>query len=429
MNAGFPVVFVGARTRCRQGCPQVTRTVYETLQPIAGDPVTPGTSGESARPCGGQGTVPAGRCCPYPGRGPASAGVRAGPAGPRPLRGPRRPRRRPGGRRAWAGCGDLELAAADVLGGRIAWVSGGQGAVQLAARFPGITGLGEVSSAHWAVAPRTDAITVGFPCRSGCHAAAVPGDNCGWAPVPEAVRALRPGLAFVENSAQGLPRVLADLTALGYSTRWARLWHPRDSGATGNERIVVLAWQPTASGHGRVPADSPASRWPQRRRMPCPAAKPPARRKSTRPTRHSRFAGLGADAAARSRIIGCRKAGPAGVPASPCHANHTPSRRAPLRRPASGHGPGDHRPPIPGYATGPGSWAAARDPGSGSERDQVAAVLRLLLESAARLPSRLGAASGCDRSEPRTASTHPGRTYWTLITPACCIGGCHGRPT
>ncbi len=319
----------------------------------------------------------------------------------------------------WAGCGDLELAAADILGGRIAWVSGGHGAAQLAARFPGITGLGEVSTAaDWAMVPRTDVITVGFPCRFGCHAGARPGDTCGWVPVPEAVRALRPGLAFVENSARGLPRALADLTALGYSTRWARHWHPRDG-----ERIFILALQPAAPG--RVPD----SGRPQQRRTSCPAVRPPARRGSTRPlARHSEFVDPGAGTAAHPRINRCRNTGLTGVPAILPGANHTASCRRPLRQAPSRPGPGDHGPLEPAHATGRAFRAAARDPGSESARDQAAAVLRLLLESAAWFPSRLDAASECDRGVPRTTRAHPGWTCRGLVTPACCIGGCHGRP-
>src|SRR6266536_643407 len=65
------------------------------------------------------------------------------------------------------GYGGLDLAVLDVLGGHLAWVadnSRGAAAI-LAARFPGVPNLGDLTRVDWASAPPVDVVTAGFPCQ------------------------------------------------------------------------------------------------------------------------------------------------------------------------------------------------------------------------------------------------------------------------
>jgi DNA (cytosine-5)-methyltransferase 1 len=198
------------------------------------------------------------------------------------------------------GYGGLDLAVLDVLGGHLAWVaenSRGAAAI-LAARFPGVPNLGDLTRVDWASVPPVDVVTAGFPCQdiscAGRRAGIEKGTRSGvWLHIAQALGLLRPVVAFVENVAalrsRGLGRVLADLAALGYDTQWASLRASDIGAAHRRDRIFILAWQRGAvtrllaaahSGGGELqrrgipgflagppyPAESPA---PQRQRGQC----------------------------------------------------------------------------------------------------------------------------------------------------------------
>ena len=78
----------------------------------------------------------------------------------------------PPSRRLWSGSlctgyGGLDLAAAAVLGARLAWCaeSDRHAAALLAARYPGVPNLGDITALDWAAVPPVDLITAGWPCQ------------------------------------------------------------------------------------------------------------------------------------------------------------------------------------------------------------------------------------------------------------------------
>jgi hypothetical protein len=233
-----------------------------------------------------------------------------------------------------AGCGNLELAIADALGGYLAWVSSRHlSAALLKERFPDTPALDDAAPVDWASVPPVDAITSGLACHAGIRADTRPhAGRCTWDWGRDAIATLTPGLVFAEDTVAGLAAIVADLHDLGYWTRWARPGTcPGGSGPlTGG--IYVLAWQPGA--FTRMPA----------RRRTC--------------GHHRRY-----------RVI-CRPAGPPRQPAFP-----GPCRRA--RHMAA--------------------QAEAAVPGTAPARDQVAVMLRLLIASARPASSGMAGTRECER--------------------------------
>jgi len=121
--------------------------------------------------------------------------------------------------------GGLDLAFAAVLGAALAWCAetGRHAGAVLAARFPGVPNLGDLTRVDWAAVPPVDLVTAGFTCQgistAGRDAGIGKGTRSGlWTHIAEGLRCLRPGCVLVENVAalrtRGLGRVLADLAAL-----------------------------------------------------------------------------------------------------------------------------------------------------------------------------------------------------------------------
>ena len=100
-----------------------------------------------------------------------------------------------------------------------------------------------------------DVVSGGFPCQDISAAgkgAGIDGERSGmWREMARIIGEVRPRYAFVENSpmltSRGLERVLADLTAMGYDSRWGVI-SAADVGANHKrERIWIVA----NSKHGR----------------------------------------------------------------------------------------------------------------------------------------------------------------------------------
>ena len=168
------------------------------------------------------------------------------------------------------GYGGLDLAAAAVLGARLAWCaeSDRHAAAVLAARYPGVPNLGDITALDWAAVPPVDLITAGWPCQdisySGPGTGIKEGTRSGlWLTIAAGLRHLRPRYVFLENVAalrtRGLGKVLADLAALGYDTQWTCL-RAADAGACHRrDRIFILAGLP-AGRAGRAAAAHPGRR-------------------------------------------------------------------------------------------------------------------------------------------------------------------------
>jgi DNA (cytosine-5)-methyltransferase 1 len=123
------------------------------------------------------------------------------------------------------GYGGLDIAAAAVLGARLAWVAEADphAVAVLARQWPGVPNLGDITALDWAAVPPVDLVTAGWPCQdisySGTGAGITEGTRSGlWLPIADGLRQLRPAYVFLENVAalrtRGLGTVLAGLAAL-----------------------------------------------------------------------------------------------------------------------------------------------------------------------------------------------------------------------
>lgn len=188
----------------------------------------------------------------------------------------------------FAGYGGLELALRQVFGFvDLAWVSEVDPAACriLAARFPGVPNLGDVTAVDWAAAPPIDILTGGSPCQdlsqAGKRAGMTEGTRSNlWVAMREAIAITRPRFVVWENvrgaysacaqsevdselgrcprcldadsgarhapHLRALGRVLGDLSSLGYDAAWTGL-RAADVGAPhGRFRVFVLAWDTRA---------------------------------------------------------------------------------------------------------------------------------------------------------------------------------------
>jgi DNA (cytosine-5)-methyltransferase 1 len=155
------------------------------------------------------------------------------------------------------GYGGLDLAAAAVLGARLAWCaeSDRHAAAVLAARYPHVPNLGDITALDWAAVPPVDLITAGWPCQdlsyAGPGAGIKEGTRSGlWLTIAGGLRQLRPPFVFLENVAalrtRGLGTVLADLAALGYDTQWLCLRAADTGSCHRRDRLFILGCQPAA---------------------------------------------------------------------------------------------------------------------------------------------------------------------------------------
>jgi DNA (cytosine-5)-methyltransferase 1 len=153
------------------------------------------------------------------------------------------------------GYGGLDLATTQVLGGQIVWVADPDPNVStlLAARYPDVPNLGDITSIDWATVPPADVITAGFPCQdistAGRGAGITAGARSGiWTHIAHAIGILQPRLVFVENVAalrwpgRGLDIVLADLATRGYHARWTCLAAADVGAPHRRNRLFLIAW-------------------------------------------------------------------------------------------------------------------------------------------------------------------------------------------
>jgi DNA (cytosine-5)-methyltransferase 1 len=129
------------------------------------------------------------------------------------------------------GYGGLDMAAMAVFGGRLVWCADNDKHVSaiLAARYPGVPNLGDLTQLDWSQVDSVDIICAGFPCQdisfSGKGLGIEKGARSGiWKNIVEGIRYLRPQLIFVENvsaiRSRGIGRVLRDLAKSGYDSIW-----------------------------------------------------------------------------------------------------------------------------------------------------------------------------------------------------------------
>jgi DNA (cytosine-5)-methyltransferase 1 len=102
-----------------------------------------------------------------------------------------------------------------------------------------------------------DVVSGGFPCQDISAAgkgAGIDGERSGmWREMARVVGEVRPRYVFVENSpmlvTRGLERVLADLTTLGYDTRWTVMGAADVGAPHQRDRVWIVGDSNRKSGH------------------------------------------------------------------------------------------------------------------------------------------------------------------------------------
>jgi len=138
------------------------------------------------------------------------------------------------------GYGGLDMGVAAHYATTPAWCSDNDPdcARVLAARFPGVPNLGDLTTVDWDHVEPVDIMCAGFPCQPFSHAGKREGENderAIFAYIADGIRILRPGIVVLENVAGlltlGGPGVVGTLTGLGYDDlRWG-LVRASDAGA------------------------------------------------------------------------------------------------------------------------------------------------------------------------------------------------------
>jgi DNA (cytosine-5)-methyltransferase 1 len=146
----------------------------------------------------------------------------------------------------FTGYGGLDIA----VGGDLAWYAEIEPAAcqVLAHHYPNVPNLGDITKIDWSQVEPVDVITGGYPCQPFSHAGNRKGKNDVrhlWPNVLDAIRAIRPRYAILENVSGhltlGFADVLADLAEIGWSCEWGT-YRASDVGAPHRrERIFIIA--------------------------------------------------------------------------------------------------------------------------------------------------------------------------------------------
>ena len=164
----------------------------------------------------------------------------------------------------FTGYGGLDMA----VGGDLAWYAEIEPAAcqVLTQHHPDVPNLGDITEVDWSQVEPVDIITGGYPCQPFSHAGSRKGKNDDrhlWPYVRDAIHALRPRYAILENVSGhltlGLADVLSDLTQIGFNAEWGT-YRASDIGAPHRrERVFIIAHadsqglQGHDSGGGKAP--------------------------------------------------------------------------------------------------------------------------------------------------------------------------------
>src|ERR1022692_514589 len=171
------------------------------------------------------------------------------------------------------GYGGLDMAALAVFGGRLVWCADNDRHVStiLAARYPGVPNLGDLTRIDWSQLEPVDIICAGFPCQdissSGKRLGIEKAERSGiWRNIVEGIRVLRPRIVVVENvpaiRSRGLDRVLGDLAESGFDACWTSLRASEVGAAHRRERVFILGYLPEAKDL-LLAAHARGQRWPR----------------------------------------------------------------------------------------------------------------------------------------------------------------------
>ena len=156
----------------------------------------------------------------------------------------------------FSGYGGLDMA----VGGDLAWYSEIEPAActVLEQLHPDVPNLGDITAVDWSQVEPVDVITGGYPCQPFSNAGKRKGkqdERHLWPYVRDAISALRPSLAVLENVrghlSLGLADVIGDLAGLGYDARWGVV-RAADAGAPHKRaRVFITATNADSSRRGK----------------------------------------------------------------------------------------------------------------------------------------------------------------------------------
>ncbi len=167
----------------------------------------------------------------------------------------------------FTGYGGLDMACLSFFGADLAWYAEVEPAAcrVLAAHYPGVANLGDVSRVDWSDVEPVDVITAGYPCQPFSTAGKRKGKNDErhlYPFVSAAIGALGPRHVVLENVAghlsMGLADVIGDLAGLGYDARWG-LVRASDAGAPHQRARVFIVASDAASGRRQQCKPEPLS--------------------------------------------------------------------------------------------------------------------------------------------------------------------------
>lgn len=123
-------------------------------------------------------------------------------------------------------------------------------------RFPNAKIYGDITKIDFRDVPKVEILTGGFPCQDISNAgkrAGIEGSRSSlWKYYCEAIRILRPKIAFIENVAaltnRGLNVVLADLAGIGYDAEWYCVSASSVGADHQRKRMFIVAY-PNNCGH------------------------------------------------------------------------------------------------------------------------------------------------------------------------------------
>ena len=147
----------------------------------------------------------------------------------------------------FTGYGGLDMA----VGGELAWYAEIEKAAcqVLATHHPNVPNLGDITTIDWSTVEPVDVLTGGYPCQPFSHAGKRKGKNDErhlWPYVLDAIRAIRPRYAILENVSGhltlGFDSVLTDLAKIGWAAEWGT-FRASDIGAPHRrERLFIIAY-------------------------------------------------------------------------------------------------------------------------------------------------------------------------------------------
>ncbi|SHZ90866.1 DNA cytosine methyltransferase [Mycobacteroides abscessus] len=177
----------------------------------------------------------------------------------------------------FSGAGGLDLGVTSIFDAETVWVCEFNKDAQkvLAARFPGLPNLIDVTTVDWATVEGVDILCGGFPCQdvscAGVRKGLTDGTRSGlWSYFAEAISALRPKFVVIENvrgllsatanrnmepndsdlgedagqsALNAAGAVLGDLAGLGYNASWRTVSASWWGAPHQRERVFILAYR------------------------------------------------------------------------------------------------------------------------------------------------------------------------------------------